>query len=106
MITVYAIHAPTADHLQAVIAEMRKLGAPKIEVVDCGDHYRALEGSHRLAAAAELGLTPELVIRDQDDVIDVTGYDWYEPANWAEISYPAGEVAGELSNMLNVPYSF
>ncbi len=41
------------------------LGAPKIEVVDCGDHYQALEGSHRLAAAAVLDLAPELIIREQ-----------------------------------------
>lgn len=96
MFTVYAIHAPTTDRLEAVMAEMARIGAPTIEVVDCGDYYMALEGSHRLAAAAALGLTPELVIREQDEMLDISGYDWFDEANWAETTYPAGEVAGEL----------
>jgi hypothetical protein len=96
MTTVYAIHAPFADRLEAVKAEMATLGAPTIRVVDCGDFLMALEGSHRLAAAAALGLTPEFVVFAQDDEIDITQFDWYEPANWAETRYPAGEVAGEL----------
>jgi hypothetical protein len=106
MTTVYAIHETEADHLAEVIAEMRALGAPTIRVVDCGDHYMALEGSHRLAAAAELGLTPELVVSEQDDVLDITAYDWYDEANWGETTYTAGEVAGELYSVNAVPYSF
>jgi hypothetical protein len=96
MTTVYAIHAPFAERLEQVKAEMATLGAPTIRVVDCGDYYMALEGSHRLAAAAALGLTPEFVVFDQDAELDITQFDWYEPENWAETRYPAGEVAGEL----------
>lgn len=106
MATIYAIHAPQPAHLEAVKAEMQRLGAPRIEVVDCGDHYFALEGSHRLAAAAALGLSPELVVREQDEMIEITGYDWFEPMNWAETVYPAGEVAGELYSPRAVAYSF
>lgn len=105
--TIYAIHAPDADKLASVEKEMRKLGAPTIEVVECGDHYRALEGSHRIAAAHALGLAPRLIIRGEDDVIDVTKYDWYEPANWGGAHYPAGEVVGEIHHSLStVPYMF
>lgn len=96
MTTVYAIHAPFEDRLEEVKAEMLRMGAPTIRVVDCGDYYQALEGSHRLAAAAELGLVPDFVVYDQDDVINITEFDWFEPANWAEPAYPAGEVASEL----------
>lgn len=96
MPTIYAIHAPQADRLEAVKADMQTMGAPTIRVVDCGDHYMALEGSHRLAAAHALGLTPHLIVYAQDDELDVTGYDWYDAANWSETVYPAGEVAGEL----------
>ena len=96
MTTIYAIHAPLADRLEVVKAEMATLGAPTIRVVDCGDHYMALEGSHRIAAAHALGLTPELVIYDQDDALDITQFDWFDAANWGETEYPAGEVAGEL----------
>lgn len=104
--TIYAIHSPDADKLADVTAEMRRLGAPTVRVVDCGDYYMALEGSHRLAAARALGIEPELVIYDQDDEIDVTGYDWYEPSQWAEARYTAGDVAGELYSVQAAPYSF
>lgn len=106
MITVYAIHGTDTEKLAAVVAEMRTLGAPTIRVVDCGDHYMALEGSHRLAAAAELGLTPILTVYEQNDEIEIVGYDWYDPINWAGTVYPAGEVAGELYSIQAVPYAF
>jgi len=107
MITIYAIHAPHPDHLTKVIAEMETMGAPTIEVVDCSDYYMALEGSHRLAAAHALGLKPILTIHGQDDVIDITQFDWYESQNWAETKYPAGQVAGEAFSWLSaVTYSF
>lgn len=96
MPTVYAIHAPEAEKLEEVMAEMETLGAPSIRVINCGDYYMAMEGSHRLAAAHELGIDPELVIYEQDDEIDISGFDWFDTANWAETVYPAGEVAGEL----------
>lgn len=107
MTMIYAIHAPMADHLAGVIAQMRVLGAPTIHVVDCGDYYQALEGSHRLAAAAELGLVPNLTIIEQDQVIDISGFDWFDTANWAETAYTGGEVAGELfAPSSAVAYSF
>lgn len=107
MFTVYAIHAPEAAKLADVVADMRRLGAPTIEVVDCGDHYMALEGSHRLAAAHALALIPNLTIRDQDDMLDVTAYDWFEAQNWDATGYKAGEVAGEVfAPAQAVDYSF
>lgn len=106
MTTIIAIHAPTSAKLEAVKAEMLALGAPTIEVVDCGDYYMALEGSHRLAAAHALGLVPELVIYGQDEVMDITSYDWYESANWAGTEYTAGEVAGELYSSQGCAYGF
>lgn len=96
MLTVYAIHGPESDKLETVVAQMREMGAPTIRVVDCGDHYMALEGSHRLAAAAALDLVPDFEIIDQDGQIDISDYDWFEAHNWADTVYPAGEVAGEL----------
>lgn len=96
MTTIYAIHAPLADKLAGVMAEMETLGAPTIRVVDCGDHYMALEGSHRLAAAHALGLEPILTVMDQEDDLDITQFDWYDEANWFETTYKAGEVASEL----------
>lgn len=94
--TVYAIHAPRADHMATVKADMLRLGRPTLRVIDCGDHYMALEGSHRLAVACELGIRPEFVVFGQGDEIDITAFDWYDAANWDRTGYPAGEVAGEL----------
>ena len=96
MVTIYAIHAPESKKLEQVKAQMAVLGVPAIRVVDCGDYFMALEGSHRLAAAHALGIEPELVIFEQDEIIDISGYDWYEHGCWAETNYAAGEVAGEL----------
>jgi hypothetical protein len=72
---IYAIHAPEPERLEKVSHEMRMLGAPTIRVVDCGDHYQALEGSHRLAAAHALGITPQLVIYAQHELISISDYD-------------------------------
>jgi hypothetical protein len=105
--TIYAIHKPEADKLAQVIGEMRQLGAPTIEVVECGDYYQALEGSHRLAAAAALGLAPNLVVHEQDDILDITRFDWFEAGNWDDTRYPAGEVAGELFSAFQaIAYSY
>lgn len=48
------------SHLQAVIAQMRTFGAPTIKAVwmETHGHWAALEGCHRIRAAAELGLMP------------------------------------------------
>ena len=49
-------------HLEAVKAEMQALGAPTIKAVwmECWGVWAALEGCHRIRAAAELGLVPEI----------------------------------------------
>ena len=96
MSAIYAIHGPAAEKLETVKREMEALGAPIIRVVNCGDHYMALEGSHRLAAAHALGLEPQLVVFEQDEMLDITQFDWFDEANWFETIYQAGEVAGEL----------
>lgn len=49
---------------------MKELGAPVIQCVEISpDFYYALEGSHRITAAKELGLVPTIVI------IDTLGFD-------------------------------
>lgn len=107
MVTVYAIHEPDPTHLADVMAAMRTWGAPNIDVVACGDHYRALDGSHRLAAAHALGVVPKLRVIQQDTRIDVRWYDWYDSANWPNTEVLAGEVIGELHDDVSpVPYRF
>jgi hypothetical protein len=49
-------------HLDAVKAEMQILGLPSIKAVwlECHGVWAALEGCHRIRAAADLGLEPEI----------------------------------------------
>ena len=95
-VTVYAIHAPEDDKLAAVVSEMKKLGAPSIKVINCGDYYMAVEGSHRLAAAAALEINPVFDVIEQGEEISIKDFDWFEAQNWDRTVYEAGEVAGEL----------
>jgi hypothetical protein len=46
------------SHLAQVKNEMLRLGAPTVKAIDCGEFLVSLEGSHRLRAAYDLGLTP------------------------------------------------
>ncbi len=50
------------QHLEKVKGEMQSLGAPTIKAVwmECWGIWAALEGCHRIRAAAELGLMPEI----------------------------------------------
>jgi hypothetical protein len=95
----YLIHAVDSAKLAAVKVEMIALGAPTVRVVDCGDHYMALEGCHRLVAAAELGIAPILDVLGQDDMVEADSLDI--DAFLAGESYTAGEIAGELHGMHN-----
>lgn len=51
-----------AEHLERVKDEMAVLGAPRIKAVWVESHgaWVALEGCHRIRAAAALGLVPEI----------------------------------------------
>jgi hypothetical protein len=67
LIRIFAKHEPYTDgHLGEVLEQMKKLGAPTIEVVEWRGDYFAVEGSHRLAAAHELGLAPTLIVSVPD----------------------------------------
>lgn len=60
-----------AAHLASVIAEMEALGAPVIKAVrmEAHDAWVALEGSHRIRAAHELGLDPQIEEVEWSDTV-------------------------------------
>lgn len=66
---IIAINAPEPTHLASVIEAMQDLGASTIKAVwmEVWGAWVALEGSHRLAAASALGVTPELEEIDYDE---------------------------------------
>lgn len=76
-----------ADHFIAVKAEMATLGAPTIKAVRLdGDLYAALEGCHRLRAAFELGLTPEIEeIEYSDGLVSSLGLGMQDDVTIADI---------------------
>jgi len=72
-----------AQHLAAVESKMRTLGAPTIKAVwmDAHDAWVAIEGSHRLRAAAALGITP---IIDEVEWSDTVTTDEVVPGQYAD----------------------
>lgn len=87
-----------ATHLVEVINEMLTLGAPIIRVfyVD-EDVYQAIEGCHRLRAAAALGITPEFEELDPDTLrSEVEGLDYDDGTDPAESTI---ETIGDISNI-------
>jgi hypothetical protein len=91
---VYLPNTIDKKHLEAVKAQMLKDGAPVIRVVDCTDYYQAIEGSHRLTAAYELGIDPKFIVLDQDDIVNIDTLDLDFGSYDANIfdSYPQGDV--------------
>lgn len=89
----YTIHGHNEARVAQVMEEMQHLGAPSIRVVDCGDHYMALEGVHRFEAAARLEIAPKLIVLSQDDMVEASSLDW----DWllSGESYTAAELASE-----------
>lgn len=73
---IYAPHtvseARDGERLAEVRAEMQRLGAPELRALWHEGYgvWLAIEGSHRLAIAAELGLTPVIVPVNWDTQIE------------------------------------
>jgi hypothetical protein len=66
-INIVIINKTDADHLEAVQNQMSKIGAPAVRAIWSETYglWFAAEGSHRITAAKNLGLIPE--------IIDITG---------------------------------
>jgi hypothetical protein len=71
----YLPHPVGDEKVETVKAEMRNLGAPHIRVVDCHDHYMAIEGCHRLMAASNLGIAPRLIVLNRENKVEVDNLD-------------------------------
>jgi hypothetical protein len=88
-------HHYSAEKLEAVKSKMLVLGPPKIHAVwmDCYDRWQAMEGCHRIRAAKELGLTPEIIEVGYSDNMcsTINGYD-------GENDYQISEICDDASN--------
>ena len=72
-----------AVHLEEVKAAMATMGSPTIRAIDGGDCLLAVEGSHRLRAAEELGVPVKIEIVGDDDIVDLDTLDW-DDCGWFE----------------------
>ncbi len=90
-----------AGKLAAVTVEMKAMGAPTIKAIDCGDHYVALEGTHRIRAAHALGLVPviEAVEYDADAETDDVA-----PGSYQD-NYTLAEIVAESSRSIPVEFA-
>jgi hypothetical protein len=90
------------EHLEDIKKQMLKLGPPKIHAVwmECYGHWAALEGCHRLRAAAELGLTPEIIeVEYSDDLCGtIPGYD-------GDNDYPISEICDGSHNAVILEFA-
>lgn len=70
MRAIYALNEVDIYHLQEVMQSAKEIGFVTINVFDSGDSYIALNGSHRLEAAAALQLPVILECMNEDDVME------------------------------------
>lgn len=75
---IYAIHKTSEAKVEDVMAEMKKMGAPEIRYAETALGALALEGCHRLEAAARLEIDPEFIEMDLEDVIEDHGLQDHE----------------------------
>lgn len=79
------LNKTTDSRLAEIRSEMQTLGAPVIQCFELEDgKYMATEGSHRLTAAKELGLTPILDVIDKFDKDDPDTEKFYADARRRE----------------------
>lgn len=116
MTTVYAPHKidKKSDHYNHVKNYMIEHGSPTIMVMDCVDHYRAYEGSHRLAAAEELCVTPDWIFVDPSmllsdidhdfELSDLVNYNYVQDFDGDEESLTIGHLDEVLYSRPEIAY--
>lgn len=82
ILRIWAKHEPEPRHLRDVVEEMKELGRPTIRCVDWRGELYAIEGSHRLRAAFDLGLAPNIVVVGPNRLTgeDESYWDWVRVA--------------------------
>lgn len=84
-VSIVLVHEPFPAHLATVRAAMEAMGSPTVRVIDIGGTLYAVEGTHRLAAAAEMGVPVHIDVVDDgtgDDDVEIDGLDLDDRSTW------------------------
>jgi hypothetical protein len=95
-----AMHQAYPAKVLSVATEMAALGSPTIRAIATANGWMALEGVHRLAAAAKLG-RPINIAPVEGDTIDLNTLDW-DDNGWFE-DRTAAPIAEALNRMFAAP---
>lgn len=68
----HAIKKQNNDKYKMLLDSIKNGWVPEIRACWNGDHFQAIEGSHRLAACAELEVPPVIIELDEADVLPDT----------------------------------
>lgn len=79
-------HRPDERHLRAVVAQMRRLGRPRLRGVLRGRTIYLIEGSHRHEAARHLGIQPIITLCAENEIVSAS----------ARLRWRAGRIADEF----------
>jgi hypothetical protein len=96
-----AVHPAYDDEKLELMKALKLEGLPPVRVVDCRDYYMAIEGSHRLAAAAELRIAPNLIVLAEDELVDLSTTDIGELFNPGTNIVSAREIVGKCQSHHN-----
>ncbi len=94
--TIITCNEINENHLNKVTKQMKTIGAPTVRAIYDGEIYYAIEGSHRLMAAHELGIIPEIAeIEYSDEIITVQ-------VDGEDVEVVISEYADKLMNVTNL----
>lgn len=95
-LTIQALHTVDQEHLATVRSTMQHVGAPTIRAYWTGEMWQAIDGTHRLEAAAQLGLVPVIVEVAMADLVSHDIDDLANPCHVSDIAEYLGGMGGQL----------
>lgn len=100
---IITLHQIDPTHLEEVLNCMKNLGSPKIHAVwvDAINSWVALEGTHRLHAAAILGLSVNIIDIEYSE-LPIRDLDWADLDNDYTVSEIVDDGASRYNNNLYV----
>ena len=71
-------HKTDGKKVVEIMEEMEEMGSPTIRATETAYGMVALEGNHRIEAAYRLGIEPEFIVMEHDEIIENHGLQDFE----------------------------